>query len=162
MLEDSLDAIEALAQQHPMVRILLLTLTADVEHVCAALKRGACGYVLKDINGSDLAQAVRLLGQGESYVSPVLAAELLTRAPPSHASAAQATDGFAHLTPREEQILSILSNGRSNKEIGNTLALSEKTIKHHVTNILQKLRVRNRVEAAILASERAPQPLSLS
>jgi two-component system, NarL family, nitrate/nitrite response regulator NarL len=68
------------------------------------------------------------------------------------------------LTPREEQILSILGNGRSNKEIGNKLALSEKTVKHHVTNILQKLQVRNRVEAALLVSERLPprQRLTLS
>jgi DNA-binding NarL/FixJ family response regulator len=65
------------------------------------------------------------------------------------------------LTPREDEILSILVKGRSNKEIGNKLDLSEKTIKHHVTNILQKLQVRNRVEAALVASERIPQRLMM-
>ena len=67
-----------------------------------------------------------------------------------------------HLTPRERQILSILVQGRSNKEIGNTLDLSEKTIKHHLTNILQKLRVRNRVEAALMMSNHMPQHQTLS
>jgi DNA-binding NarL/FixJ family response regulator len=67
-----------------------------------------------------------------------------------------------HLTPREKQILSILVQGRSNKEIGNKLDLSEKTIKHHLTNILQKLRVRNRVEAALMASNHLPQSLTVS
>jgi DNA-binding NarL/FixJ family response regulator len=78
------------------------------------------------------------------------------------ASVAKPIDRLSHLTPREEQILSILANGRSNKEIGNRLDLSEKTIKHHMTNILQKLKVRNRVEAALVASNSAPQRLTLS
>jgi two-component system, NarL family, nitrate/nitrite response regulator NarL len=105
---------------------------------------------------------VRVLKEGDSYVSPSLAAKLLMRSSPAVASAPKPVDRLSDLTPREEQILSILGNGRSNKEIGNKLELSEKTIKHHVTNILQKLQVRNRVEAALLASDRLPQHPNLS
>jgi two-component system, NarL family, nitrate/nitrite response regulator NarL len=153
-----MDALEAITQQHALVRILILSVVADEEQVCAALKRGACGYLLKGTSGSELVQAVRMLDQGESYVSPSLAAKLLMRSGLNSTSAAKPADRFSHLTPREDQILSILGKGRSNKEIGNKLDLSEKTVKHHITNILQKLQVRNRVEAALLASDRAPQP----
>jgi two-component system nitrate/nitrite response regulator NarL len=153
-----MDALEAITQQHALVRILILSVVADEEQVCAALKRGTCGYLLKGTSGSELVQAVRMLDQGESYVSPSLGAKLLMRSGLNSAGAAKPADRFSHLTPREDQILSILGKGRSNKEIGNKLDLSEKTVKHHITNILQKLQVRNRVEAALLASDRVPQP----
>jgi two-component system nitrate/nitrite response regulator NarL len=155
------DVLEAITQQHPSVKILILTVVADEEQVCAALQRGAQGYLLKGASGPELVQAVQMLHQGESYVSPSLAAKLLMRSGLNPVSEAKSADRFSHLTPREDQILSILVRGRSNKEIGNKLDLSEKTIKHHVTNILQKLQVRNRVEAALLASDRAPPQLTI-
>ncbi|MCB5174240.1 MULTISPECIES: LuxR C-terminal-related transcriptional regulator [Microvirga] len=152
-----MNAVEAIAQHHPMVRTLMLTVVADEEQVCSALKRGARGYLLKGTSGPELVQTVRLISQGESYVSPSLAAKLLMRSGTPPAREEKRPDRFSDLTPREEQILSILVEGRSNKEIGNKLDLSEKTIKHHLTNILQKLQVRNRVEAALLASDRLSQ-----
>jgi two-component system, NarL family, nitrate/nitrite response regulator NarL len=155
------DVLKAITQQHAPVKILILTVVADEEQVRAALQRGAQGYLLKGASGPELVQAVQMLHQGESYVSPGLAAKLLMRPTPNDAGAAKPADRFSHLTPREDQILSILVRGRSNKEIGNKLDLSEKTIKHHVTNILQKLQVRNRVEAALLASDRVPPQLTL-
>jgi two-component system, NarL family, nitrate/nitrite response regulator NarL len=130
---------------------------ADEDQVCTVLNRGARGYLLKGTSGPELAQTVRVLSQGECYVSPSLAAKLLMRSGMGHANVQKHSDRFSDLTPREEQILSILVEGRSNKEIGNKLELSEKTIKHHLTNILQKLQVRNRVEAALLASDRLSQ-----
>jgi two-component system nitrate/nitrite response regulator NarL len=162
LLDSGLEALEAITQQHPTTKILLFTLGADEEQVCAALKCGARGYLLKGTSGPELVQAVRMLDQGESYVSPSLAAKLLMRSGPSRASEAQPAHRLSELTRREEEILSILGKGRSNKEIGNKLDLSEKTVKHHVTSILQKLQVRNRVEAALVASERVPQRLTLS
>jgi len=149
-----LSAIEAIALKHPSVKTLMLTVVADEEQVCTALRRGAGGYLLKGTSGPELVQTVRLISQGENYVSPSLAAKLLMRSNPGPAREEKRSDRFSDLTPREEQILSILVEGRSNKEIGNKLELSEKTIKHHLTNILQKLQVRNRVEAALLASDR--------
>jgi DNA-binding NarL/FixJ family response regulator len=103
-----------------------------------------------------------VLNQGQSFISPSLAAKLLMRSSPGGASETKGSGQLPHLTPREQQILSILAQGRSNKEIGNKLELSEKTIKHHLTNILQKLRVRNRVEAALLASNHLPESLMAS
>jgi DNA-binding NarL/FixJ family response regulator len=149
-----LSAIEAIAQGYPSVRTLMLTVVADEDQVCTALKQGAGGYLLKGTSGPELVQTVRLISQGENYVSPNLAAKLLMRSGSGPAREEKRPDRFSGLTPREEQILSILVEGRSNKEIGNKLDLSEKTIKHHLTNILQKLQVRNRVEAALLASDR--------
>ncbi len=157
LLDNGLEAIAAITQQHPAIKILLFTMVADEERVGAALQRGARGCLLKGASGRDLVHAVRMLHQGESYVSPGLAAKLLMRPHPGSVRVAKPVDRFSGLTPREDEILSILVKGRSNKEIGNTLDLSEKTIKHHVTNILQKLQVRNRVEAALVASERMPQ-----
>jgi two-component system, NarL family, nitrate/nitrite response regulator NarL len=162
LLDSSLEALEAITQQHSKARLLLFSLNADEKQVCAALQRGARGCLLKGTSGPELVQAVRMLNQGESYVSPSLAAKLLMRSGPSRASEAQPAHRLSELTRREEEILSILGKGRSNKEIGNKLDLSEKTVKHHVTNILQKLQVRNRVEAALVASERVPQRLTLS
>jgi two-component system nitrate/nitrite response regulator NarL len=158
LIGSGLEALEAITQQHPTTKILLFTLGADEEQVCTALKCGARGYLLKGTSGPELVQAVRMLDQGESYVSPSLAAKLLMRSGPNRASEAQPAHRHSELTRREEEILSILGKGRSNKEIGNKLDLSEKTVKHHITNILQKLQVRNRVEAALLASDRVPQP----
>jgi two-component system nitrate/nitrite response regulator NarL len=155
--DSSLDAIAAITEQYPRVKILVLTDIADEEQVCAALKCGARGYLLKRTSGAELVQGVRALSQGESYVAPSLAAKFLMRSGSNGANVANPNDRLTDLTAREEQILLILGNGRSNKEIGNKLDLSEKTVKRHVTNILQKLQVRNRVEAALLASKRLPQ-----
>jgi two-component system, NarL family, nitrate/nitrite response regulator NarL len=161
-LDHSMEAVESILQQYPMIGILIFAVTADEEQVRAALKHGVRGYLLKGNNGAELVQTVRVLKQGQSFISPNLAAKLLMRSNLSNASEIKRTDRLPPLTPREEQILSILVQGRSNKEIGNKLELSEKTIKHHLTNILQKLRVRNRVEAAILASSCLPQRMTVS
>jgi DNA-binding NarL/FixJ family response regulator len=152
-----IDAVEKLARDHPTVKTLMLTVVADEEQVRTALRHGARGYLLKGTSGPELVQTVRVVSQGECYVSPCLAAKLLMRTSLASTRTEKQTDRFSDLTPREEQILSILVEGRSNKEIGNKLDLSEKTIKHHLTNILQKLQVRNRVEAALLASGRMSQ-----
>jgi two-component system nitrate/nitrite response regulator NarL len=159
----SMDPIQALLERHPNIGILLLAESAEEEYVCAALKQGVRGYILKSANRTELLQAVLVLGQGQSFISPSLAARLLMRSGPGHYVEVKASSpNVPHLTPRERQILSILVQGRSNKEIGNTLELSEKTIKHHLTNILQKLRVRNRVEAALMMSNHLPQHQILS
>lgn len=155
-------AVESILQRHPSVSILVLADKADEEHVYKALKRGVRGYLLKGTSGMELVQTVRVLYQGQSFISPSLAAKLLMRAGPGAMSEARGSGQLPHLTAREQQILSILVQGRSNKEIGNKLELSEKTIKHHLTNILQKLRVRNRVEAALLASNHLPQSMLAS
>jgi DNA-binding NarL/FixJ family response regulator len=160
-LDRSMGAVESILQQHPHIGILIVAETADEEQVYAALKRGVRGYLLKGTSAGELVQTIRVLSQGQSYIAPSLGAKLLMRSAPS-ARDVTSESRLPHLTPREQQILSILAQGRSNKEIGNKLELSEKTIKHHLTNILQKLRVRNRVEAALFVSNHMPNGLLAS
>ena len=152
------EAARAIANTAPVVKIAMLTVAQDEETVSMALGAGARGYILKGISGPDLAQAVRNIHSGEDYVTPGLAARLLVEMGSKGSSrVATEADVFARLNPREEGILALVADGMSNREVGDRLGLSEKTIKHYMTNILQKLRVRNRVEAALLAQKfRAP------
>jgi DNA-binding NarL/FixJ family response regulator len=138
----------------PIVKIIMLTVSEDEEDVLGAFKAGASGYVLKGVSGGELADIVRGVHQGRNYVTPVLAATLLQDAD-RRAPRTGPVDPLGSLTTREREILQELSTGASNKAIASALHVSEKTVKHHMTNILQKLQVRNRVEAAILAQKAA-------
>lgn len=133
----------------PATRIVMLTVAEDEDKLLAAFKAGARGYVLKGVSARELAGVVRAAAQGEVYVSPSLAAGILvahTRGRPA--------DPLEELTERELEILQLVGKGLTNREIGERLHLSEKTVKHYITNILQKLQVRSRVEAALLAARR--------
>jgi len=150
-----LNALSAIVERWPEARALVLTASESDDDVLAALRAGARGYVLKGVGASTLAEIVRGIAAGESYVSPALAARILVEmqsvvARPAETS--EAVDPLSTLTEREEQILRMVADGNSNKEVGRLLALQEKTIKHHMTRILQKLHVRNRTEAAMLLS----------
>lgn len=147
-----LAAIAQIAEVCPAVKVITLTVREDHDAVAAALKLGARGYVLKGVSGSQLVAIVRTVQDGGSYVSPGLAAKLLSDFGASKTPSGENILGT--LTAREEQILRLLGQGLSNKEIGTELSLKEKTVKHYVTNILQKLQLRNRVEAAILLQRR--------
>lgn len=152
------EAARAITNTAPVVKIAMLTVAQDEETVSSALGAGARGYILKGISGPDLAQAVRNIHSGEDYVTPGLAARLLVEMGTKASSrVGTEADVLARLNQREESILALVADGMSNREVGDRLGLSEKTIKHYMTNILQKLRVRNRVEAALLAQKfRAP------
>ena len=115
----------------------------------AALKAGARGYVLKGVTARDLANAVRVVAGGDIYISPALAGGILFEL----TAAKQDDDPLTTLTDRERDILSLVAEGLTNREIGENLHLAEKTIKHYMTNVLQKLHVRSRVEAALLAQK---------
>ena len=136
----------------PGTKIAMLTVSEAEEDVMEALKAGATGYVLKGVSADELTATLRDVAAGQSYVSPTLAARLLVamRAPKE----AKPEDALNHLTQREENILRLVSQGLSNKEVGRALDLQEKTVKHYMTAILQKLHVRNRVEAAVMARSR--------
>lgn len=143
-----LEAARRISAVAPVVKIVMLTASESEAHVTEALEAGACGYILKGVGGSDLVRTLRSVQLGERYVTPTLAASMLSGL---HRRAAVPEPGPQHieLTTREEQILEQVSVGKTNKEIARTFELSEKTVKHYVTNILQKLQVRNRVEAAL-------------
>lgn len=141
-----IEAAGKIAASVPGVRIMMLTVSENQENLMDALKAGAHGYILKGVSASELRAIVRRVAEGEAYVSPALAAELLTEF-----SRPPIPDSLSELTARESDVLKLLSQGLTNREIGERLYLAEKTIKHHMTSILQKLHVRTRTEAALMA-----------
>jgi len=134
------------------VCVAMLTVSERDSDVKAALDAGVRAYILKGISGAELVQVVRDLADGGLYVTPALAARMLS-AKPRRGSAGSNAPGIRHLTKREEDILRMLALGLSNREIGSRIGLQEKTVKYYMTNILQKLSARNRVEAALMAQE---------
>jgi two-component system nitrate/nitrite response regulator NarL len=144
-----IEATRHIAASVPATAVLILTVSEDRDDLLEVLKAGARGYVLKGVPSDGLVHAVRAVTSGEVYVTPVLASGILremTRKEPA--------DPFEELTPREQDILELVAEGLTNREIGEKLYLAEKTVKHYMTNVLQKLHVRSRVEAALLAQRR--------
>jgi len=150
-----IEAAGVIAKTCPVVKIVMLTVSEREDDVMRSLNAGASGYILKGIGGDDLIEIILGVNRGESYVSPGLAARMLSESKQKPHEEASIHDVFPELTAREEQVLENISRGLSNKEIGSELAITEKTVKHYVTNVLQKLQVRNRVEAALAAQKRA-------
>ncbi|MDX2308374.1 MAG: response regulator transcription factor [Hyphomicrobium sp.] len=145
-----LNAARSIAERQLGVRTIMLTVSEREEDLTTAMEVGAHGYVLKGITGNDLVNTIRTVHRGETYITPQFAARLLTsmkRKPANERSIQQRAQ--PELTLREEQILKEVSAGLTNKEIARKLTLSEKTVKHYMTNVLQKLHARNRVEAVI-------------
>ncbi len=138
-----------IAESYPLTKIIMLTVSEHEDDLMAALKAGACGYVLKGVSARELANVVRTVAAGDVYISPSLAAYTLRELSRPHPP-----DPLNELTDREHEVLSLLAEGLTNRKIGERLHLAEKTVKHYMTNILQKLHLRSRVEAALLAQRR--------
>ena len=148
-----IEAARAIAGACPAVRLIMLTVSESEEHVTQALEAGALGYLLKGTSGSELVSTLCAVARGESYVTPGLAARLLTLTNHRPAVAAHHQD-LPELTERENQILDHVARGLTNKEIAKNFEISEKTVKHYMTNIMQKLNARNRVEAVLALQKR--------
>lgn len=142
-----LAAVHAITTSFPEIKILMLTVSENQDDVLTTLEVGACGYLLKGIGSSELINMITSVHRGEIVVSPNLAARLLTQMKRKYST--QAPERTSSLTFREDEILELVGRGLTNKEIARTLQMSEKTVKHYMTSIMQKLHVRNRVEAAI-------------
>jgi DNA-binding NarL/FixJ family response regulator len=142
-------ATERIAATSPATAILILTVSEDADDLLEAHKAGARGYVLKGVSADGLLHAARVVSHGEVYVTPTMANRIL-----HEMTREEATDPFDQLSSREAEILELVGAGLTNREIGERLFLAEKTVKHYMTNILQKLHVRSRVEAALLAQRR--------
>ena len=145
-------ALARIMQMDSPPRVAMLTASETDDDLMQAIKLGALGYILKGVGAEQLADLVRDLAAGRSYVSPALAGRLLVamrrpQTPPA------APNPLADLSKREDDILKLVALGKSNREVGQALELQEKTVKHYMTSILQKLQVRNRVEAAMLARQ---------
>jgi DNA-binding NarL/FixJ family response regulator len=151
---DGVEATWRLRERWPDARVVILTTFDDDEYVFEGLRAGAMGYLLKDVSGHDLAEAVRTVAAGGVLIEPSVArkvvAEFARVAPPARAADA----GLAEpLTEREREILELLALGLNNREIADRLGLASGTVKNYVTTILQKLGVRDRTQAAIRARE---------
>ena len=141
-----IEATRRIAASMPATAVLILTVSEDRDDLLEVLKAGARGYVLKGVVAQGLIYAVRAVAKGEVYVTPALASSIL-----HEMTSEEIVDPFEQLTPREQDIIELVAEGRTNREIGEQLYLAEKTVKHYMTNVLQKLHVRSRVEAALLA-----------
>ncbi len=176
---EGIAATETICQRFPDTQVLILTDLDDQESVTTALKFGAKGYLLKDLCPDELANAVRSVHKGYTQLSPGILSTLLgsgtfgESAPPPIHHASNATSnvvafnsaqrrssslppGFTKLTTRERQVLRLIASGSSNKEISRSLAISEGTVKNHVASILGRLNLRDRTQAAIIASSVMP------
>jgi two-component system, NarL family, nitrate/nitrite response regulator NarL len=143
---DGLQAAAQVSQAVPETRIVMLTASEEGDDLMAAMKAGAQGYVVKGAGAGEIVEAVMAASRGEAYITPKMAGNLLREM--THKPDADPLDD---LTDRERQVLELVARGMSNKEVGNQLGLAEKTVKHYLTAVLQKLHVRSRVEAALLA-----------
>ena len=144
-------AAQRIGEAAPAARIAMLTVSEDDQDLAAALRAGAIGYVLKGISARDLVQILAGVARGEAHVSPALAARVLSdmQARPKRPARRPIDD----LTRREEDILRRVARGLSNREVAEALSIQEKTVKHYMTSILEKLQARNRVEAALIARD---------
>lgn len=146
-----IEALRRIRAQETPPKIAILTVSEEDDDVMRALKAGASGYLLKGIGSRELAAIVKDLARGQTYVSPTLAGRILNAM--RDGAARKAPNPIDDLSKREEDILKLVAEGRSNKEVGLALDLQEKTVKHYMTSILQKLHARNRVEAAVIARD---------
>jgi DNA-binding NarL/FixJ family response regulator len=157
---DGIDATREIVASGSRSRVLILTTFDLDEYAFAALKAGASGFLLKDVPPADLADAIRIVAAGDAVVSPRITRELLDRyaallpTPDESSEAVAIHPLLALLTDREGEVLLALARGLSNSEIAAELSLSEATVKTHVTRILAKLDLRDRVQAVVLAYER--------
>ncbi|QIY66284.1 response regulator [Streptomyces sp. RPA4-2] len=149
---DGIGVCRELRSQMPDLACLMLTSFDDEEALLDAIMAGAAGYVLKQIKGSDLVSAVRTVASGQSMLDPTTTARLMRSLRADPAGEPALAPELAGLSPRERDILALIGDGLTNREIGKKLYLSEKTVKNHISRLLAKLGVQRRVQAAVLAS----------
>jgi two-component system NarL family response regulator len=165
---DGLEATQQIAQKLPDCKIVMLTVRDEDERIFEAIRNGAQGYLLKTIRAHQLMEMIRAVARGEAAMTPSIAARVMAEfrrqssggaAPPSNASdpATASRSEFADLTWREQDVLRLITEGRTDKEIAASLDISLYTVKSHVRNILAKLHVNNRREAAQLSHRKGSQ-----
>ncbi|MFP5320055.1 MAG: response regulator transcription factor [Acidimicrobiia bacterium] len=145
-----IEATREIVSRHPEVRVLMLTAFADDEAVFASILAGASGYVLKQIRRDELVNAIRSVARGGSMLDPAVAADVLERV--RRAAAVTQDEKLARLSSQEERVLTLIAEGKTNKQIGADLDLAEKTVKNYVSAVLLKLEVSRRAEAAAYAA----------
>lgn len=158
------DALPGLREVAPATRVLMLTMSEDVDDLATALRGGAQGYLLKSTDGDALIDAIVRAMAGHSVISPELTATLAdalrgsAAAGPPPAQAPATTDALQSLSPREREIVAKIAQGASNKEIARALDIAETTVKIHVQHVLRKLDLTSRVQVAVFASQQGLKP----
>ena len=147
---DGVEVCREVRSRHPEINCLMLTSFADDEALFSAIMAGASGYVLKQVRGTDLVDAVRRVGAGESLLDPTVTARVLDRL-----RAGPEEDELRGLTGQERKILDLIAEGLTNRQIGERMFLAEKTVKNYVSNVLAKLGMSRRTEAAAYAARLA-------
>jgi DNA-binding NarL/FixJ family response regulator len=145
------EATERIAQAAPLTRVVVLTISDDDSDVMDAILAGACGYLLKDSSIHDLVRGIHAAAVGESLISPHIAAKVLQRLRASSTSPHAAETIRSELSEREIEVLRLIANGKDNAQIARELTISPKTVKNHISNILVKLQIENRIQAAVYA-----------
>jgi len=155
-----LEATQALQAKMPQVSILVLTVSDNEADLFHAIKFGATGYILKNTEPEELVQAIHHIAQGGVILSPMMAAKLLTefRGLGTDAMVKKTAEEEDNLSPREDEVLRLVSQGATNKEIADSLFISENTVKTHLRNIMDKLHLANRSQAAAYAVKRGLVP----
>ncbi|MGZ4129382.1 MAG: response regulator transcription factor, partial [Actinomycetota bacterium] len=151
-----IEATREIRAKHPKTQVVMLTSFADDEALFASIMAGASGYVLKQVKGGELVRAIRTVGRGESLLDPAVTNAVLDRL--RKGKHLLKDEKLARLSPQEERILSLVANGKTNREIGDELHLAEKTVKNYVSSILSKLEVARRAEAAAYLARHTTTP----
>ncbi|HRF58604.1 MAG TPA: response regulator transcription factor [Fimbriimonadaceae bacterium] len=149
-----IELIKKLKQQEKSVNVVVLTVNEDDDTIFDAISAGALGYLLKTSTPQEVVDAIRVAETGGAKISPKIAARIIGAFPPRDARPKAVEADFYVLSPREEEILDLMAKGMRNKEIADKLFIAEKTVKNHVSSILEKLQVNSRTEAVIMQLER--------
>lgn len=147
--QSGVEVCQQITDKYPDVKVIMLTSYAEDEMLFAAIRAGAAGYVLKQIGGNDLVKAIEAVGRGEALLDPSLTQRVFEEV--RKAQREEEASAFAELTNQEMQVLQLVSEGKTNREIADALYLGEGTVRNYVSNILGKLGVANRAEAAAYA-----------
>ena len=145
------DATREIAAVAPLTRVVVLTISDTDADVMDAVVAGACGYLLKDATIQELLRGIAAANRGESLISPAIAAKVLQRLRASSPDKEAAETLMGRLSDRELQVLKLIANGKDNAQIAGELFISAKTVKNHISNILLKLSIENRIQAAVYA-----------
>ena len=158
---DGVVATQTILASHPEVKILILTTFDDEAFVGDAVRAGAKGYLLKDTPSTELAEAIRMVQKGYTQLGPGILEKAMQSSPPVKEPQSVDVSGFHELTPREQEVLQLIAEGKSNREIAGELYIAERTVKNHVNSILRTLDVRDRTQAAILVKQMKPSQESM-